>query len=71
MPGHKLLLVQPLGTDDRPDEFPLLVVDTLGAGVGSTVVITSDGRFARELIGSPNTPIRYTTLGIEDSGRNR
>lgn len=66
--GWKLLVVQPLGVEDRPDEFPLLAVDGLGAGAGSTVILTSDGRFARELIGSPNTPVRYTTIGIEDAG---
>jgi ethanolamine utilization protein EutN len=64
--GWKLLVVQPLGVENRPDEFPLLAVDALGAGVGSTVILTSDGRSARELIGSPNTPVRYTTIGIED-----
>lgn len=67
MLGHKLMVVQPLGVDDRPDELPLLVIDLFGAGIGSTVVITSDGRFAREVTGSVNTPIRYTTIGLEDA----
>ncbi len=66
MPGHKLLLVQPLGVDDRPDEFPILVVDTFGAGIGSTVIITSDGKFAREITKSNQTPVRYTSVGLED-----
>jgi ethanolamine utilization protein EutN len=66
MPGHKLLLVQPLGVDDRPDEFPILAVDALGAGIGSTVLITSDGKFAREVTRSNQTPVRYTTVGLED-----
>lgn len=66
MPGHKLLVVQPLGTGDRPDEFPILVVDGFGAGVGSVVLLTSDGRNAREITGSANTPVRYTTVGLED-----
>lgn len=66
MPGHKLLVVQPLGVDDRPDEYPILAVDTFGAGVGSTVILTSDGKFAREVTGNNKTPVRYTTVGLED-----
>jgi ethanolamine utilization protein EutN len=66
--GQKLLLVQPQRSDRRrPDGPPLLVVDTLGAGLGETVIITSDGRAARELLGSNRTPVRWMTLGIEDA----
>ncbi|MCU0961052.1 MAG: EutN/CcmL family microcompartment protein [Pirellulaceae bacterium] len=66
--GHKLLLVQPqLADRRRPDGPPLLVVDRLGAGIGETVIITSDGRGARELLGSTKTPVRWTTVGIEDA----
>ena len=65
--GFKLLIVQPLMADSRtPDGYPLLVIDRLGAGPGETVIITSDGRGARELLGSDVTPVRWTTLGIQD-----
>jgi ethanolamine utilization protein EutN len=65
--GQKLLLVQPQMADElRGDGFPLLVVDGVGAGVGETVMITSDGRGARELLGSDITPVRWTTAGIKD-----
>ena len=65
--GQKLLAVQPLLADGRsPDGFPLLVVDRVGAGAGETVMITSDGRGAREYLQSSNTPVRWTTIGIED-----
>jgi ethanolamine utilization protein EutN len=65
--GQKLLLVQPqLADGRRPDGPPLLVVDALGAGVGETVMITSDGRGARELLGATKTPVRWTTAGIQD-----
>ena len=67
MPGHKLLLVQPLGVDGQADEFPILVVDSFGAAVGSTVLLTSDGRFAREVMQSNKTPVRYTSVGLEDA----
>jgi ethanolamine utilization protein EutN len=65
--GQKLLLVQPqLADHRRPDGPPLLVVDALGAGIGQTVMLTSDGRGARELLGSSKTPVRWTTAGIQD-----
>lgn len=66
MPGHKLLVVQPIGAKGQADEFPILVVDGFGAGVGSTILVTSDGKFAREVTGSNTTPVRYTSVGLED-----
>ena len=65
--GQKLLLVQPVMADrTSPDGDPLLVVDGVGAGLGEMVMITSDGRGARKLLGSDNTPVRWTVIGIED-----
>ena len=65
--GQKLLFVQPLDVSgSHPDGFPLLVVDTLGAGTGEKVMITSDGRGARELLQDEHSPVRWTTLGIRD-----
>ena len=65
MVSTRLLIAQPLGVDDSRDGSPLLVVDTMGAGHGDTVLITSDGRSARKYL-ADNTPVRWTTIGIED-----
>jgi len=65
--GWKLLLVQPLGPDGHsPDGDPVLVVDALGAGVGQEVIISSDGKGTRELLGSDTTPARWAVIGIRD-----
>ena len=65
--GVKLLIVQPKKVDGRtPDGDPLLAIDTVGAGRGETVLITSDGRFAREWLKTDATPVRWTIIGIED-----
>ncbi len=65
--GAKLLLVLPLMADGRsPDGDPLLAVDGVGAGRGETVMITSDGRGARELLKAEATPVRWTIIGIKD-----
>jgi ethanolamine utilization protein EutN len=67
MEGWKLLLVMALQADGRtPEGDPILVIDSLGAGKGETIVITSDGIGTRELVGSPNSPIRWSVLGIRD-----
>ncbi|HWB00839.1 MAG TPA: EutN/CcmL family microcompartment protein [Pirellulales bacterium] len=68
--GQKLLVVQPLLADGRgADGEPVLAVDRLGAGAGETVLITSDGRTIRELLGN-NTPVRWSVMGIPDGGVN-
>ena len=65
--GWKLLVVQPFGSDRAtPDGDPVLAVDALGAGKGERVIITSDGKAARELVRSETTPVRWSVVGIAD-----
>lgn len=67
MEGAKLLLVMALQADGRTVEGdPILVVDRLGAGKGEMVMITSDGIGTREMLGSKNSPVRWSVLGIAD-----
>ena len=67
MQGYKLLVVQPRLADGKtPDGDPVLAVDSIGAGRGEIVMITSDGRGARELLGVDATPVRWTVIGIQD-----
>jgi ethanolamine utilization protein EutN len=65
--GARLLVGQPLMADRKtPDGDPQLVIDTLSAAVGDLVVITSDGRMLRDLLGSDTTPARWSTIGLVD-----
>jgi len=67
MQGLKLLLVMAVRGDGHSIEGdPVLVVDTLGAGRGDRVMITSDGIGAREMVGAQDSPVRWTVLGIVD-----
>jgi len=66
MQGWKLLLVQPLTPNEEADGEPLLAVDCLGAGTSDYVIISNDGAAARELVGSKNSPVRWTVLGVCD-----
>lgn len=67
MRGTKLLIVQPYLNDGQtPDADPQLCVDVVGAGIGETVVITSDGKYTREFLKSDTTPVRWSVIGIKD-----
>ncbi|WP_425400059.1 EutN/CcmL family microcompartment protein [Aeoliella sp.] len=66
--GARMLVVQPYGPDGAtPDGHPLVAIDTgCGAGTGDEIMITSDGRNAREALNSDTTPVRWTVIGICD-----
>ncbi len=65
--GAKLLLVMALRGDGSSEGDPMLAVDTLGAGWGDTVMVSSDGLGARELLGDKTSPVRGAILGIVDT----
>ncbi len=63
--GMKLLVVQPYLADGKtPDGEPVLAVDQLGAGRGETVIITSDGKFTRQVLQDDATPVRWSVIGL-------
>lgn len=64
--GRKLLICQLLGPDDQPSGDPVLAVDSLGAGAGDKVILTSDGLGLRDLLGDTNSPARWWTMGLID-----
>jgi ethanolamine utilization protein EutN len=67
MRGQKLLVVQPLMADGRTaDGDPQIAVDSVGAGRGERVLITSDGKFMREMLKTEATPVRWSVIGISD-----
>jgi len=66
MRGWKLLVVQPVGMDGKADGDPLMAIDMLGAGRGTHVLISNDGKGAREMVGDNNSPVRWAVVGIVD-----
>lgn len=66
MQGWRLILTQPLGANGQADGAPQLVIDNQGAGRGDTVIISSDGKRAREMVGTDITCVRWTIMGIVD-----
>ena len=66
MQGWKVLIVQPTDLAGEPDGDPLLVIDMLGAGHGTKVLISNDGKSTREMVGDTNSPVRWSVIGIVD-----
>jgi microcompartment protein CcmK/EutM len=64
--GLRLLIGQRLGADGTEVGEPLVLIDDLGAGVGSRVLVTSDGDLARQQLHDNTTPSRMMVVGIID-----
>jgi ethanolamine utilization protein EutN len=64
--GWRLAVVQPVNAERRPEADPIVAADKLGAAPGQTVVLNSDGKAARELIGDDKSPVRFFVIGIVD-----
>ena len=48
------------------DGDPQIAVDAVGAGTGERVMITSDGKYMREILNAEATPVRWSVIGISD-----
>lgn len=64
--GGKLLIVQPVGPDRRPDGAELLAVDSVGAGYGEHVLVVIEGKAAGEAVGRRAAPVDAAIVGIVD-----
>ena len=64
--GWRLLVVQPFNNAGEPDGDPVMSIDNMGAGRGDAVMISSDGKFVREMMKSDNTPVRWAVIGLQD-----
>jgi ethanolamine utilization protein EutN len=62
----KLLVVQPLSLELRPEGFSRVMVDSVGAGVGELVLYVL-GAAARYAAMKPKAAIDATIAGIVDS----
>ena len=64
--GKKILIIQPLNVKYQPDGRCEIAVDSVGAGVGEIVLI-STGSSASKVFDSANSPIDRAIVGIIDS----
>ena len=64
--GWRMVIVQQIGISGQPEGDPVVAVDKLGASAGTKVILNSDGKGARELIGDEKSPVRWFVIGIVD-----
>lgn len=63
--GVRFLIAQRLERDGTVFGEPIVVLDKLGAGRGSVVLVSSDGTIARDWLGK-GVPARLVVVGIVD-----
>ena len=63
--GCKLMIVDPYPYKEHKKQYPVVAVDTIGAGIGETVLVVS-GSSARVILGSGNKPVDHVIVGIVD-----
>jgi microcompartment protein CcmK/EutM len=64
--GRKLLVAETLDADGAPDGDYLLAFDAIGAGHGETVLILDEGNGARQVLDTPDAPVRSLVVAIVD-----
>ena len=65
--GAKLLLVQPLTLEGQPRGVEVLAIDSVGAGVGETVLFLIEGKAAIDALGRGPAAVDAAILGIIDT----
>lgn len=63
--GVRFLIGQRLQADGTTVGEPVVLLDRLGAGYGSVVLVSSDGTMARDWLGQ-GVPARLVVVGIVD-----
>lgn len=63
--GCKLMVVEPYEYKNHHSTYPVVAVDTIGAGIGETVLVVS-GSSARLTIRDGKSPIDHVIVGIVD-----
>ena len=63
---RKLLVCDLLEPAQGPTGEYLIAIDTVGAGVGETVLILDEGNSARQVLAWPDAPVRALVVGIVD-----
>jgi microcompartment protein CcmK/EutM len=64
--GAKLLLVQPMTPEGESRGTTLLTIDSVGAGVGETVLVVIEGKAAGDALGRKAAAVDAAIIGIVD-----
>ncbi|MBI4581838.1 MAG: EutN/CcmL family microcompartment protein [Planctomycetes bacterium] len=61
--GTRLMVVEPIGAASLD---PVLALDEMGTRAGDLVVMSNDGKFAREMVHDEQSPARWWVMAIVD-----
>jgi ethanolamine utilization protein EutN len=64
--NRRLLICDLLDATGADTGGYLICVDTVGAGVGETVLVIDEGNSARQVVGDTTAPLRSVIVGIVD-----
>ncbi|MEO7275214.1 MAG: EutN/CcmL family microcompartment protein [Vicinamibacterales bacterium] len=64
--GAKLLLVQPMTPSGEARGTALLTIDSVGAGIGETVLVVIEGKAAGDALGQKGAAVDAAIIGIVD-----
>lgn len=65
--ARKLLVVEKTDPEGTPTGGYVIAVDAVGAGVGERVLVLDEGNGARQVLASPDAPVRSVVVGIIDA----
>jgi ethanolamine utilization protein EutN len=65
--GAKLLLVQPMTPAGEARGSALLTIDSVGAGIGETVLVVIEGKAAGDALGRKGAAVDAAIIGIVDA----
>lgn len=65
--ARKLLVVERTDPEGVPVGDYVIAVDAVGAGVGERVLVLDEGNGARQVLASPDAPVRSVVVGIIDA----
>ncbi|HQT93382.1 MAG: hypothetical protein B7Z68_00120 [Acidobacteria bacterium 21-70-11] len=65
--ARKLLVVEKTDAEGTPAGGYVIAVDAVGAGVGERVLVLDEGNGARQVLASPDAPVRSVVVGIIDA----
>ena len=64
--GSKLMLVQPLTPDGKPNGVAVIAIDAVHAGIGDRVLLVQDGKAAMQVLGRGLAGVDAAIVGVVD-----
>ena len=64
--SQKILIAQPIDLDGKPIGRDILVLDSVDAGVGDTVLVVQEGQGAAQVLKNKKVPVHSVVVAVVD-----